>query len=63
MLRTLLISLALVALAVALAIGGGRSMSDGGMRFGEGPTGISDGGIRIGGEIPDSPLGLLTAAR
>ena len=49
MLRTLLISLALLAAAIVLAFSGWRGMSDGGIRFSAGvagtPTGMSDGGI------------------
>ena len=49
MLRTLLISLALLAAAIVLAFGGWRGMSDGGLRFSAGvagtPTGMSEGGL------------------
>ncbi|HEV8249178.1 MAG TPA: hypothetical protein VGQ15_04350 [Gaiellaceae bacterium] len=53
MLRTLLISLVLVAAAITLAAGGVRGMSDGGLRGSvgitiladESPTGMSDGGL------------------
>jgi hypothetical protein len=59
MLRTLFISLALVASAIALVMGGVRGMSDGGLRHSAGLTlpdgssldGMSDGGL-------SSPLGM-----
>jgi hypothetical protein len=50
MLRMLLISLALVAAAIALAVSGARGMHDGGLRHSAGkpsPTGVSDGGLRM----------------
>jgi hypothetical protein len=50
MLRMLLITLALVAAAIALAVAGMRGMSDGGLRHSAGkpsPTGMSDGGLRM----------------
>jgi hypothetical protein len=55
MLRTLLISLALLAIAVTLALGGGhRGMGDGGLRFsagvalaGDNLTGFGDGGLSV----------------
>jgi len=56
MLRTLLISLALLAIAVSLAIGGGlRGMGDGGLRFsagavsfaGDSLAGFGDGGLSL----------------
>jgi hypothetical protein len=66
MLRTLLISLALLAMAVSLAVGGGlRGMSDGGLRFSadivagfgdgglsddESSAGMGDGGLRSMGD-------------
>ena len=50
MLRTLLISLALLAAAIVLAFGGWRGMSDGGLRAATDvagtPTGMSDGGLQ-----------------
>lgn len=56
MLKTLLVSLALVAAALSLAVGGVRGMGDGGLRFGstgvttlatDGLTGFGDGGLSL----------------
>jgi hypothetical protein len=63
MLKRTLISLALVAAAIALAMGGFRGMSDGGLRHSAGeliPAGMSDGGLRPLGMSDGglSPLGM-----
>ena len=52
MLRTLLISLALLAIAVSLAVGGGhRGMGDGGLRFSADiVAGFGDGGLGMNDE-------------
>ena len=58
MLKTLLISLALLATAATLAVGGGhRGMGDGGLRFSAGVTfaggnltGFGDGGLSLDGD-------------
>ena len=52
MLRTLLISLALLAIAVSLAVGGAhRGMSDGGLRFSaDNAAGFGDGGLSLDGD-------------
>jgi hypothetical protein len=50
MLRTLLITLALLAIAVSLALGGGhRGMGDGGLHFSAGVVGagFGDGGLSL----------------
>jgi hypothetical protein len=54
MTKTLLISLVLVAAAIALVMGGVRGMSDGGLRHSAGSSiaGMSDGGLGGGGIIP-----------
>ena len=56
MLRTLLMSLALLAVAVTLAAFGGglRGMSDGGLRFSAGIAGFGDGGLNLS----DSTTGM-----
>lgn len=49
MLKTLLMSLALLAVAVTLAAFGGglRGMGDGGLRFSAGTAGFGDGGLNL----------------
>ena len=63
MLKTLLISLALLAMAATLAVGGGhRGMGDGGLRFSAGVTfaggdltGFGDGASRFAVSLMDAP--------
>jgi hypothetical protein len=53
MLRTLLVSLALLAAAITLAFGGRWGMSDGGLQFSApvyDPSGMSDGGLGLAPE-------------
>jgi hypothetical protein len=62
MLRTLLVSIALLAAATALAFGGRWGMSDGGLRFSASvvsPSGMSDGGLGLAPDgMSDGGLGL-----
>ena len=61
MLRTLLVSFALLAAAITLAFGGRWGMSDGGLRFSApvSASGMSDGGLGLDPDgMSDGGLGL-----